>query len=81
MTVVGVSNVGLVDGGEWDGWKCIGHSVAFGANGQVLAQEVYGENAEELLFLRYRIDSDFPRGVFVINAHYMTNKWVIRGII
>lgn len=49
MTVVGVSNVGIVEGGEWDGWKCIGCSVAIGPDGEVLAQGSYGEKAEELL--------------------------------
>lgn len=49
MVVVGVSNVGAVEGGEWDGWKCIGCSVAVGPNGEILAQGSYGENAEELL--------------------------------
>ena len=49
MTVVGVSYVGLVEGGEWDGWKCIGCSVAIGPNGEILAQGTYGEKAEELL--------------------------------
>lgn len=48
MTVVGVSNVGLVEGGEWDGWRCIGCSIAIGTKGEVLAHMSYGENAEEL---------------------------------
>ncbi|KRG13205.1 carbon-nitrogen hydrolase family protein [Lederbergia galactosidilytica] len=51
MTVVGVSNVGLVEGGEWDGWKCIGRSVAIGPNGKILAQGNYGEKAEELIII------------------------------
>ena len=49
LTVVGVSNVGKVVGGEWDGWKCIGCSVAIGPDGEVLVQGPYGEEAEELL--------------------------------
>ena len=51
MTVVGVSNVGMVDGGEWDGWRCIGSSIAVGPDGEVLAHGTYGENAEELLII------------------------------
>ena len=35
MPVVGVSNVGPVVGGEWDGWACIGASLAVGADGEV----------------------------------------------
>ncbi len=49
MTVVGVSNVGMIRGGEWDGWKCIGCSMAVGPEGKVLAQASYGEEAEELV--------------------------------
>jgi len=51
MTVVGVSNVGMVTGGEWDGWKCIGCSLAIGPDGKVLEQGSYGEQAEELLII------------------------------
>ncbi|WP_432493540.1 carbon-nitrogen hydrolase family protein [Kineococcus auxinigenes] len=49
MSVVGVSNVGPVVGGDWDGWRCIGCSLAVGPDGEVLAQGSYGERAEELL--------------------------------
>lgn len=49
MPVVGVSNVGPVVGGEWDGWRCIGCSLAVGPDGEVLAQGPYGERAEALL--------------------------------
>lgn len=51
MTVVGVSNVGWIEGGEWDGWKCIGSSVAVGPTGELLAQASYGEDVEELLIV------------------------------
>ncbi|HEU5138838.1 MAG TPA: carbon-nitrogen hydrolase family protein [Bacillales bacterium] len=49
MTVIGVSNVGRMEGGEWDGWKCIGCSLAVGPDGAVLAQGSYGEEKEELI--------------------------------
>lgn len=51
MTVVGVSNVGMVQGGEWDGWRCIGCSIAVGSNGEVLAHGPYGEKAETLMVI------------------------------
>lgn len=51
MTVVGVSNVGRVEGGEWDGWKCIGSSIAVNSSGELLIQGSYGVNAEELLVI------------------------------
>jgi predicted amidohydrolase/peptidoglycan/xylan/chitin deacetylase (PgdA/CDA1 family) len=37
MAVVGVSNVGPVVGGAWDGRRCIGRSLAVGPDGEVLA--------------------------------------------
>lgn len=48
MPVVGVSNVGPITGGPWQGRKCIGCSLAVDAGGQVAAQAPYGENAEGL---------------------------------
>ena len=38
MPVVGVSNVGPVRGGDWDGYSCIGRSLAVDADGTVIAQ-------------------------------------------
>lgn len=51
MPIVGVSNVGFVEGGEGDGWKCIGHSLAVGVDGEVIAQGSFGENAEDVLYI------------------------------
>jgi predicted amidohydrolase len=51
MPVIGVSNVGPVVGGEWDGWKCIGCSLAVDANGEVLVQGSYGDTAEEFIYI------------------------------
>ena len=48
MTIVGVSNVGWLRGGSWQGYKCIGCSLAVGPNGTILAQGPYGEAAEAL---------------------------------
>ena len=48
LTVVGVSNVGEVDAGPWQGRKCIGCSLAMGAGGVILAQGPYGSDAEAL---------------------------------
>lgn len=49
MPVVGVSNVGWITGGPWAGRKCIGCSLAMGANGIVLARGPYGVEAQELV--------------------------------
>jgi predicted amidohydrolase len=43
MPIVGVSNVGPITGGPWQGRKCIGCSLAVGAKGEILAKAPYGE--------------------------------------
>lgn len=49
MPVIGVSNVGPVVGGEWDGWRCIGSSLAVGSDGNVLVQAPFGDTDEVLV--------------------------------
>lgn len=49
MPVVGVSNVGPVVGGEWDGWRCIGASLAVGSDGEVVVQAPFGDREESLV--------------------------------
>lgn len=44
--VVGVSNVGWVVGGAWDGWRCIGCSLAVDTDGRELLQAPYGVGAD-----------------------------------
>jgi predicted amidohydrolase len=51
MAVVGVSGVGWIRGGPWEGRKCIGCSLAVGPDGRVLAEGPYGEEAEALLLV------------------------------
>jgi len=51
MTVVGVSSVGWLTAGPWQGRKCIGCSLAVGPGG-VLARGPYGEAAESLTSFR-----------------------------
>lgn len=49
MAVVGVSNVGWLTGGPWQGRKCIGCSLAVAPGGAILARGPYGHAAEELV--------------------------------
>lgn len=49
ITVIGVSNVGWIRGGPWDGRQCIGYSLAVGPGGKKLAEGKYGVDAEELI--------------------------------
>lgn len=55
MPVVGVSNVGPVIGGAWDGWKCIGCSLAVDQHGKIVAEGLYGEKAEELIIAQFSL--------------------------
>ena len=48
LTIIGVSNVGWMNGGPWEGRKCIGCSLAVGPSGVVLSQSPYGDDAENL---------------------------------
>lgn len=45
MPVVGVSYVGPVVGGAWDGWNCIGCSLAVDSDATVAAKGPYGADA------------------------------------
>ena len=49
MWVVGVSNVGRVESGAWQGWKCIGASLVIDAQGKEILQGPYGESADTLV--------------------------------
>lgn len=49
--ILGVSNVGPITGGPWQGWQCIGCSLAIGPDGEELLQGPYGVSAECILYL------------------------------
>ena len=55
MTVIGVSSVGWLRAGPWQGRKCIGCSLAVGPGGEVLAKGPYGEAAEELIVVQVNL--------------------------
>jgi len=48
LTIVGVSNVGPITAGPWEGRKCIGNSLVVGPSGEI-ARGPYGEMAEKLM--------------------------------
>lgn len=49
MPIIGVSNVGPVVGGDWDGWRCIGASLAVGGDGEVVVQAPFSDHEEALV--------------------------------
>jgi len=60
LPVVGVSNVGPVVGGAWDGWRCIGRSLAVGLDGEVLARGPYDAEALLVVDVPLRDPDDLP---------------------
>jgi predicted amidohydrolase len=62
LTIVGVSNVGWIAGGPWQGRKCIGCSLAMGPGGTVLAQGPYGEEAAAFLRFKVQLRPPIARG-------------------
>lgn len=68
VTVIGVSNVGWLTGGPWQGRKCIGCSLAVGPGGDVLRRGPYGADAEELLFVDVAPRIPIGRGTGIAEA-------------
>ncbi len=62
LTVIGVSNVGWITAGPWEGRKCIGCSLAVGPAGEILAQGSYGEGMEALVCVDVRPHPAIARG-------------------
>lgn len=60
LVIVGVSNVGPIAGGPWEGRHCIGCSLAVGPGGEVLAQAPYGLDAETLLVFQIPVTGSTP---------------------
>lgn len=62
IPVIGVSNVGWLTAGPWEGQKCIGCSLAVGPDGEILAKGTYGEEAEELIVVEVPVVENKLRG-------------------
>jgi predicted amidohydrolase len=58
MPVIGVSNVGPIEAGPWQGRSCIGSSLAVSGHGTVLVRGPYGANAEALLTVDLPLDPE-----------------------
>ena len=50
LSITGVSNVGPITAGPWQGRRCIGNSLVMGPDGREVVRGPYGERAEALLF-------------------------------
>ena len=62
LTIIGVSNVGWIRGGPWEGRKCIGCSLAMGPGAAILAEGPYGEQAEAFVRAEIRPQPPIARG-------------------
>jgi predicted amidohydrolase len=51
LWIVGVSNVGWITGGPWQGRKCIGCSLVVGPSGEKVVMGPYGPKAETMLLV------------------------------
>ena len=60
--VVGVSNVGPITAGPWEGWNCIGCSLVIGPDGNEVLQGPYGVDAETILYIEVSTVSRPARG-------------------
>ena len=68
VTVIGVSNVGRITSGPWQGRKVIGCSLAVGPGGRVLARGPYGEAATALIPLEIELRPQIGKGTSVATA-------------
>ena len=55
--IIGVSNVGAINGGPWEGRICIGCSLAIGPDGEDILQGPYGIDAECILMVDLKTHS------------------------
>jgi len=52
--IVGVSNVGPIVAGPWQGWDCIGASLAIDHTGAEILQGAFGVNAQSVEYFAYQ---------------------------
>ena len=68
LRTFGVSNVGRITGGPWQGRKCIGCSLAVGPGGAILGRGPYGEQAEAVVCVDVRPRPAIGRGTGIAPA-------------
>ena len=62
LWIAGVSNVGPLTAGPWQGRKCIGCSLLVGPKGEVVLHGPYGEHAETILYATVEFEPRPARG-------------------
>jgi len=62
LWIAGVSNVGWITAGPWQGRKCIGCSLVVGPSGRVARRGPYGPDAESILEVSIALNGFLERG-------------------
>jgi predicted amidohydrolase len=68
ISVIGVSGVGWLDAGPWQGRKLIGCSLAMGPGGKVIAQGPYGDGAEAMVTIEVSPRPPIARGTSIADV-------------
>ena len=68
LYAIGVSNVGRLTSGPWNGRKVIGCSLAVGPGGTILAEGPYGDDAEALVVVEVNPRVPIAKGTLVAEA-------------
>ena len=76
VTTVGVSNVGWINGGVWEGRKCIGCSIAVGPGERILAEGPYGAEAEALIVVEVEPAQPAARGTDISKVLKDEKGWI-----
>jgi predicted amidohydrolase len=62
LWVVGVSNVGKIEGGPWKGWSCIGNSLVYAPGGKEVLQAPHGADADTIIYVDIALKDRPARG-------------------
>lgn len=68
LTIIGVSHVGWLTAGPWQGRKVIGCSLAVGPGGRPLAEGPYGDAAEALVVVEVDLCPPIGKGTQIVSA-------------
>ncbi|NND32545.1 MAG: carbon-nitrogen hydrolase family protein [Saprospiraceae bacterium] len=62
LWIIGVSNVGPISAGAWQGWNCIGNSLAFSPGGHQKHQAPFGSSADTIEYIDVLLQQRPARG-------------------
>jgi predicted amidohydrolase len=62
LWIIGVSNVGKITAGPWNGWDCIGNSLAYGPGGIQEIKAPHGATADTIIYVDIKLQARPARG-------------------